>query len=167
MCVFVSVYAHDCSVHGDENSVLHPMELKLQAVWSCLTWILRKLWPTARTVFTYPLTHLSGPHFVFWERVSHWTCSSPVWLDWLTRKPQRASCDHSPELAVQVCPAVPGDLSRGSDLRSSCIYTLATEPSLQPGRYGSLRTVLTLSSWTVTSTIEVLSWFVGMKMKVP
>lgn len=33
------VYACDCSVHEDQNSVLHPLDLKLQAVWSCLTWI--------------------------------------------------------------------------------------------------------------------------------
>ena len=34
-------------------------------------------------------------HHSFWDRVSFWTCSLPIWLDWLIRESKRFSV-HSP-----------------------------------------------------------------------
>lgn len=45
-------------------------------------------------------------HISFWGRVSHWTCSSPSQLDWLSSTPQEPSCPYVPStwITSKDCP---------------------------------------------------------------
>lgn len=61
----------------------------------------------------------------FWDRVSHWTCSSPFWLDYLASKPLGSSCLHLTGSGIIGGVAVSGLLTWVLEvkLRSSRLYT--------------------------------------------
>lgn len=89
VCIFICIICV-CSAHGVQKRALDPLELELQAVLSCLTFVPEiefRLFASVVSTCSHPLSHLSSPRSssspvsassdVHLQMASHWFCSWP------------------------------------------------------------------------------------------
>ena len=100
VCTHVCVYLCVCVFISTMTYMEKPEDNLLESLLSCH--VAPRDWTRVirfGSKHLYPMSHLTCPLPIFWDRVSHWTWSSPNWLDWLASKSKGSSLCWS----IQAC----------------------------------------------------------------